>query len=123
MIKRYQAFTLIEVLLALAIIAIALTALLQAIGQNIVYTERIKNDTISHWVAMQGIEAIQLGLISVPANHELSQVTKMLGETWYWRAKLSPSPIPYVQQIEIRISRHATGPFEQPLIGYRRISS
>lgn len=40
--RKTSGFTLIEVLLALTIIAVALTALLKAIAQNVEHTQRIK---------------------------------------------------------------------------------
>lgn len=114
-----QGFTLIEVLLALAVIAIALTALLKATGQDVAHTERIKEKSISHWVAMQGVTAIQLGLVAVPLNQEITQITAMLGQRWYWRAKLIATPIKTIQQINITVSEQPTGPFTDLLIAYR----
>lgn len=118
---RSKGFTLIEVLIALAIIAIALTALLKATSQDVVYTERIKENSIGHWVAMQGISMVQLGLLSIQPGEEASQVTAMFGERWYWRAKLSPTPVKRMQKIEIMISKNQSGPFSAPLIGYKYI--
>ena len=56
-----KAFTLIEVLLALAVIAIALTALLKVTSQDVSYARRLKDKTLSHWVAKQGVSMVQLG--------------------------------------------------------------
>ncbi|MCP0914005.1 MULTISPECIES: GspI family T2SS minor pseudopilin variant LspI [Legionella] len=116
---KIKAFTLIEVLLALAVIAIALTALIKATAQNTSYTERIRGKSISHWVAMQGVTMIQLGLLTIPPNQEITQATTMLGEKWFWRAKLLPTPVKKMQQIRILISKNQAGPFEEALIGFR----
>ncbi|KTC78260.1 GspI family T2SS minor pseudopilin variant LspI [Legionella brunensis] len=112
-------FTLIEVLLALAIIAIALTALIKATAQNVANTQRIQEKMISHWVAMQGVSMVQLGLLAVSTSQETTQITTMLGQRWYWRAKASPTPIKSVQQITITVSKNQAGPFANPLIAYR----
>lgn len=117
--RNNHGFTLLEVLLALAIIAIALTALLKATAQNVVNTERIKDKTISHWVALQGITMIQLGLLPIVENREITQVTTMLGQRWYWRAQVSASPIKSVQQIIIKVSKNQSGPFENPVLAFR----
>ena len=117
--KKSAGFTLIEVLLALAVIAIALTALVKATAQDVSNTQRIKEKTISHWIAMQGVAAIQLGLLHVPPTQEVTQVTKMLGQRWYWRAKLSQTPIKSMQQITITVSKNQAGPFTNPLIAFR----
>ncbi len=115
-----KGFTLIEVLLALLIIAIALTALIKASAQSIHATSRIKDKSISHWVAMQGVTMIQLGLLKVSLNQETSQMTTMLGQRWYWRAKIIATPLSHIQQINITVSKHATGPFGDLLIAFMR---
>lgn len=118
-ISMTNGFTLIEVLLALAVVSIALTALLKASSQNVIHMNQIKEKSISHWVAMQGITAIQLGLIPIQPNQEISQVTTLLGQRWYWRAKLSATPVKTTQQITIVTSRESSGPFRDKIIAYR----
>lgn len=115
-------FTLVEVLLALSVIAIALTALLKVTAQNIENTQRIKAKTISHWVAMQGVAMIQLSLVQINQSQESTQATTMLGETWYWRGKLSPTPIKSMQQITILVSKNQAGPFMEELTAFRYTS-
>ncbi len=117
--KLVSGFTLIEVLLALTVIAIALTALLKAIAQNIDNTHRIKEKTISHWVAMQGVAMIQLNLLRTSQSQESTQATTMLGQKWYWRAKISQTPIKRMQQITISVSSKQAGPFREELIAFR----
>ncbi len=117
--SRLSGFTLIEVLLALAIIAIALTALLKATAQNIDNTHRIKEKTISHWVAMQGVAMIQLNLLQVNQSQESTQATTMLDQQWYWRAKISNTPLKQVQKITISVSSKQTGPFREELVAFR----
>ena len=119
MSKLNKGFTLIEVMLALAIIAIALTALLKATSEDVVLTQRIKEKSISHWVAMQGVSTIQLGMAPINLNQEITQVTKMLGQRWYWRAKLTSTPVPSMQQISITVSEQQAGPFKDELIAFR----
>lgn len=119
MMKNTQGFTLMEVLLALAILAIALTALFKITAQNVAQTQRLKEKSISHWVAMQGVNAVQLGLIPVQLNQEVTQVTMFLGQRWYWRAKVTSSPIPSVEKITIKISSKQAGPFQDALTAFR----
>lgn len=112
-------FTLIEVLLALSIIAIALTALLKAISQNVETTRRIKEKTISHWIAMQGVAMIQLNLLQINQSQETTQDTTMLNEHWYWRAKVSATPLKNIQKIVISVSPEKIGPFREELQAFR----
>ncbi|KTD36233.1 type II secretory pathway protein LspI [Legionella nautarum] len=114
---KQKGFTLIEVLLALSVIAIALTALFKATAQNVSQTQRIKEKTIGHWVAMQGVTMVQLGLLQL-TNQEMTKVTTMLGQRWYWRVKMNPTAIKSMQQITITVSRNQAGPFRDPLIAF-----
>ena len=117
--NNLKGFTLIEVLLALAIIAIALTAMLKVTAQNIANTQRIKEKTISHWIAMQGVSMVQLNLIQVTSAQESTQVTNMLNQKWYWRAKVASTPIKKIQQITISVSQKQAGPFYEELTAFR----
>lgn len=111
-------FTLIEVMLALVIISIGLTALMISMIYSTTNTQRIKEKTISHWVALQAVSMVQLGLLSITPHQETTQLTKMLGQRWYWRATTAPTPIPFMQEITILVSKNQTGPFTYALTAF-----
>lgn len=117
--SKQSGFTLIEVLLALAVIAIALTSLIKATSQTVANTQRIKEKTISHWIAMQGVAMVQLKMFPITASQDVTKVTSMLGQRWYWRAHINQTRVKSVQQITITVSKHQAGPFGDSLIGYR----
>jgi general secretion pathway protein I len=112
-------FTLIEVLLALAVIAIALTALIKSTTQSVVNTAHIKDKTIQHWVMMQAVSMIQLGLLTVPKQQTITEVTDLFGQRWYWRASVQSTAIKHMQKITITSSRQETEPFSEELIAFR----
>ncbi|MBA2652118.1 MAG: GspI family T2SS minor pseudopilin variant LspI [Tatlockia sp.] len=120
---KNSGFTLIEVLLALTIIAIALTALLKATAQNVSNTQRIKEKTISHLIAMQAVAMVQLNLVQIIPTQEMTKVTSMLGQRWYWRASISQTAIKSMQQITIKVSKNQAGPFGDQLIAFRYFPS
>lgn len=118
-IQSRKGFTLIEVLLALAVIAIALTAILKATSQNTLFTNRIKEKTIGHWVAMQAIASINLGQVTLDVGRESTGSIKMLGQKWYWRGLLTPTALKHVQQITIHVSKSQDKGFSSPLVAFR----
>ena len=76
---------------------------------------------MSHWVAMQGVAAIQLGLVHLTANQESTQTTTMAWQTWYWRSIITPTSLKHVHRISIRVSSKKDGDFSDPLIAYRYV--
>src|SRR3990167_6510384 len=109
--KSNSGFTLLEVLLALAIISIAFVALFNSILQSTHIAQKLKTKTMKHWVALEGVHMIQLGLLTVPVGVVSSQKTVLFNQNWYWRAQLSPTPINRVEKITITVGKNAAGPF------------
>lgn len=116
--KKQAAFTLIEVLLALLIIAIAFTALMKASSENIRYTERLKTKTLAHLVAMQGVTMIQLGLITLQSQQPTTEASKQFNQTWYWRVRAVPTALPRIQRIYVTVSQTPAGPFGNEIQAY-----
>ena len=118
-INKMAGFTLIEVLLALAILSIGLSSLLKSNTDNIRFTSRIKVKSVSHQIAMSAIASIQTNSISIPSNREATHSTRISGNTWYWRASIIPAVEKSLEQISVSVSPQETGPFTNRLIGYR----
>jgi general secretion pathway protein I len=114
--QKISGFTLIEVLLALAVIAIALTALLRANAQNISNSRDLKEKVISHWIAMQGVTMMQLNLI--PITTQSTQATQLFGKLWYWRAKIISTPLQQIKQVILSVSTSQSGPFREEVTAY-----
>lgn len=88
-VKKNKAFTLIEVLIALFIIAIALAAAIRATNESIRATTHVRTTTIAHIVAMNILSQIQIGLISLPVSGgPLTGQTKTFDNEWSWIASI-----------------------------------
>jgi len=107
--NREIGFTLIEVLIALAIISIAITAIIKSTSQNIKYTTYVENKTIATWVATDIMNQIHLGLITLPqASEKITNATDMLGRKWEWQAYAQTTPNPHIQEIHVEIISQPT---------------
>lgn len=83
--KKFLGFTLIEVLIALIIISIALAASIRVTNQSIRDTTHVQNTMIAHWVAMNIISEIQVGIIKLPIAGNIKKgKTSMLNKKWDW---------------------------------------
>ena len=90
--NRNDGFTLIEVLIALLIIAIALAASIRATNQSELDSIHVKNTMIAHWVALNIISELQTGLIPPSiANRAQKGKTNTMGQAWSWAFVENPS--------------------------------
>jgi general secretion pathway protein I len=85
--KRSTGFTLIEVLIALAIIAIACTAVVKAVSDSIRVTTDLERHAAANWVASNVLAQIQSGVLDLPLpGTPVSGTSKMLNLQWHWVA-------------------------------------
>lgn len=102
--KRFDGLTLIEVLIALAIISIAMTAIIKATGDHIRSTTYLKRKTTAYWVAQQVLTEVSLGIIKVPEGGELSESSDMLGKTWTWRVNKEDTGNGHIEKVTVTVS-------------------
>ncbi len=104
--KNKSGFTLIEVLIALVILSIALTAIIKSTSQNIKDTLYVQKKTIALWVGNQIMSEIIVGLRKAPtAPDTLKDTATMLNENWTWEASIKPTPNPHIQEITVDVSQ------------------
>jgi general secretion pathway protein I len=104
MLNHQRGLTLIEVLIALAIVSIALTAVIKATAQNIQSTAYLQKKTIAMWVGQQVLNEARAGVITLTADTEADkQSTNMLGQEWYWQASQANTGNPRIKQISVKV--------------------
>lgn len=84
--KKHAGFTLIEVMVALTIIAISLGALLSASGTQANSASYLKQKTLAHWVAANELAQLNIEK-TLPDTGELKGSTSMANHDWYWIRK------------------------------------
>jgi len=75
-------FTLIEIMVALMVIAIALAAVMTTMSSAIRNAAGLQERTFAHWVAMNQMAKIQLNGNVKPSTKSGSE--EMAGHEWYW---------------------------------------
>lgn len=81
--KRSYGFTLIEVMVALTIIAISLGAVLNTSGTQANNAAYLKQKTLAHWVAVNELTQIRISK-EFPDLGDKKGSTTMADNDWYW---------------------------------------
>jgi general secretion pathway protein I len=109
MIRRSaRGFTLVEILVALAIIAVALGAGLRALSQSIDGAGALKQRTLALWVAQNRIAAATLES-PWPTPGRRNGAAVQAGTSFVFTETISPTPNPAFRRIEVEVAE-ATAP-------------
>ena len=93
-------FTLIEVLVALAIVAIGMTALMTALTSSAGTTIYMRDKTLAEWVALNQIEAVRLSL-QRPQKGETDGDAEMAGRKWKWHQEVMETEVKGIMRVDV----------------------
>jgi len=99
---RARGFTLMEVLIALVILAVALSAATRATGLSADGATKLRERTLAGWVAQDRLTA-HVALRDWPEIGSATGSADQGGRTFDWRETVSGGPNPYFRRIEIEI--------------------
>jgi general secretion pathway protein I len=96
-------FTLIELVVALAVLAIGMTAVLHATSQAGYAGAFLKQKTVAHWVASN--QAAELSINKEwPDPGVITGTETMAEQTWRWEAEVQSTAVPELRLVTIRVS-------------------
>lgn len=87
--ERSLGFTLVEVMVALLIVSVAISALMTQMMGNVDNTAYLRDKTIAHWVALNQLELayIENSNSNKVIKSERSGSEEMAGREWFWKIK------------------------------------
>jgi general secretion pathway protein I len=100
---RHAGFTLVEVLVALAITAIALGAGLKAAGAMTDNAQRLAEVTAAHWCGDNALAALRLSR-QFPGSGETEFGCNQLGRDYRGLLRSQPTPNPNFQRVDALVS-------------------
>ena len=116
--RRTRAFTLIEVLVALAILAVALAAGMRSVAQSADGATSLRMRTLALWVAQNRLAQAQLA-DPWPARGVANGDETQAGTHLAWRETVSDTPNPAFRRIEIVVSEPGVPDYALArLVGY-----
>ena len=116
--RGIRGFTLIEMLVALAILAIALAAVQRAVSVSLDNAFELKQRLLASWVADNRLAELR-ALRVLPPTGETRGEEIQAGIKFHWQSQVSTTPNPYVERVEIRVGTAADNPHALAiLVGY-----
>ena len=115
--RRAHGFTLVEVLVALAIVAIGLVAALRASGIGIDGRHEYRARLLAMWLA-DNIVSERTALAQWPAPGEQESEAEMAGQRFLVRQEVRVTPNPNFRRLEVSIAS-----LEEPGRELRRLSA
>ena len=100
--RRQRGFTLMEVLVALAVLALGMTAVIGAAGSSTRRGSELRDRTFADWVAMNELTSLRLAK-TVPSG-SLNGDADMAGEKWHWTATVTGTEDPDLLRIDVAVA-------------------
>lgn len=98
--RAIEGFTLVEILVALAIVAVALSAGMRALGEASDGATLLKQRTLALWVAQNRLAAAQWS-VPWPGIGTDEGTASQAGTRFQWRETITGTPNPSFRKIEI----------------------
>lgn len=118
-ISKHAGFTLIEVLIALAILAIALTAAMRAASVATDSANETKLRTLATWIAQNRIAEINASTTTtLPGAGESNGRQTMANIEFEWKQKISNTPNAAFRKIEVKVLRPGNDQWLANLSGF-----
>ena len=101
-----RGFTLIEVLVALVIVAFGVGAVLAALSSSAVNVSALREKTLAQWVALNRIADVRLNLQAPQTGTTEGDVKNFANGDWHWQQIITAmDQIPGLMQITVKVRR------------------
>lgn len=108
-VRRQAGFTLLEILVALAVMVIAMTALWKGLAQGIAVSQGLSDRIVARWIAQNRIVTRQV-MGEWPDARTYDGTERMGGRTWYWREQIATTAQSQLRSIIVSVGASEDSP-------------
>jgi general secretion pathway protein I len=98
-----RGFTLIEVVVAVAVVALGLAAAFGGISQMAANTSLLQEKTLASWIAQNRITELRLQPQTPPIGESDGEV-EFANQNWFWEAEVIATQVEALRRVEVRVS-------------------
>ncbi len=103
-----RGFTLVEVLVALVVVALGMGALLTTISSSANAIARLRDKSFAQWIALNQISLLRLSGQRPSAGATTGEV-EYAGAKWRWRQEVTDQGIAGILRVEVRVAPQVAG--------------
>jgi general secretion pathway protein I len=106
--ESQRGFTLVEVVVALAVVIIAFMAMFGSMMQSVAATTLMQEKTIATWIAFDRITELRINN-EFPEDDESTDEIEMAGTEWVYTTRIIPTESEEILRVIVRVA-----PVEEP---------
>lgn len=112
-------FTLIEVIVAMGIIAVCMAAVMMTVTTTARNAAGLKERTFAHWVAMNKMAELHINTKEWPAPRKTTGTELMAEHEWHWTMEVEETEDDTVRRVYIRVRANEDDEFSlTTLVGF-----
>ncbi len=111
--QRQSGFTLVEILVSLAILSIILGVLVESAGVATSNAGRMRDRAIAEWVATNRLAELRLSP-TFPETGSKTGDEEMLGVNWYWKTIVQKVDDDDLRRVDVEVRRNEDS--ENPIV-------
>jgi general secretion pathway protein I len=101
--KHCRGFTLLEVLVALAIFALVAASVLTASARSLQTAARLEEKTLAMWIADNRLSELQLAETPASAGRDQGEL-EFAGRSWQWQSEIQATSEPSMRRITLWVA-------------------
>ncbi|MEY4761397.1 MAG: hypothetical protein RLZZ200_1253 [Pseudomonadota bacterium] len=104
--RQSRGFTLVEVLVAMFVVALGMGALMATLTSAADATAQLREKSFAEWVALNRVSEVRLKG-TVPATGKSDGEVEFAGGTWRWQMEITDPKIAGILRIDVSVSNAA----------------
>jgi len=102
--RPQRGFTLIEVVVAIAVVALGLMAVFRVVHDTVNNSAYLRDRSFAMWIADNRLTEMRLGS-GLPSVDQTEGEVQFANQDWRWVAKVSQTPVDDLRRIDVRVRR------------------